>query len=677
MPYRLAADIGGTFTDIVKVNDATGEYETTKVLTTPQFLTQGIMQGFDEITGGDYSQVTNIVHGTTAGLNAVIERRGARCALLTTEGFRDVLEIGRGNRPEIYNIRYRRPKPLIARKDIFEIKERLRADGSVKTALSISSLEEAAQRIRGRYEAVAVCFLNAYLNPCHEEQAAEWLRQALGDEVCIITSSDTAREWREYERTSTAVLNAYVSPITKKHLDSLRKELEKRRFTGNLYIMQSNGGVMKDEIAATRGVQILMSGPVGGVIGATVCGEANVIGVDMGGTSFDVSLIVDNQVETAAESNVEGFPALVPTVNVFSVGAGGGSLAWEEDGGMRVGPCSAGARPGPVCYGQGGTSPAITDANLVLGRLDPEHFLDGRMALDVEGCHRAMARYGAGFGLSATEAAEGICSIANNKMADAIREITVRRGIDPRDFTLLAFGGAGPMHAAFIAEELGIGKVMVPAHPGGFSAWGMLHADIRHDAVRTLMRPLAAVEPAVLDAVFADLRAELLHIFHREQIAPARIRFQHIIDVRYIGQEYSISLPIGDPGSFDRALVAEDFHLAHQRLYGHAMRQSAVEVVNARLVGISETNKAAVKPDPADKGAPTPLRSFPGVFHGREDTVRVYRREALSASHTVAGPAVIVELTATTVVPPGWSVTVGVHNSMVLTWEKNRREGAN
>ena len=291
MSYRLSADIGGTFTDVVCINDETGEYTTTKVLTTPEKLTNGIMQGFDEVIGKKYQQVKNIVHGTTSGLNAVIERKGAKCAIITTRGFGDVLEIGRGNRPDMYNNRYQRPKPLVSRGDIYEVDERVSADGSVKLPLQTDSLKEIFDQIQGNYESIAVCFINSYLNPENEEKAAEWLKERLGNEVMVITSSETAREWREYERTSTTVLNAYVSPITKSHLVALNEELRKRDFQGNLYIMQSNGGVMKDEIAADKAVQILMSGPVGGAIGGTVCGRKNVIGVDMGGTSFDVSLI--------------------------------------------------------------------------------------------------------------------------------------------------------------------------------------------------------------------------------------------------------------------------------------------------------------------------------------------------------------------------------------------------
>ncbi|MBC8570719.1 hydantoinase/oxoprolinase family protein [Zongyangia hominis] len=672
MSYRLSADIGGTFTDVVCINDATGEYTTTKVLTTPEKLTNGIMKGFDEVIEDRYKQVQNIVHGTTSGLNAVIERKGAKCAVITTRGFGDVLEIGRGNRPDMYNNRYQRPRPLVPRKDIYEVDERTSADGSVKLPLQTASLEAIAGKLKdGGYESIAICLINSYLNPENEEKAAAWLKDYLGEGVMVITSSETAREWREYERTSTTVLNAYVSPITKSHLVALNTELKTRDFEGNLYIMQSNGGVMKDEIAVDKAVQILMSGPVGGAIGGTVCGRKNVIGVDMGGTSFDVSLIVDGQTEITVESNVEGFPALVPTVNIFSIGAGGGSIAWEEGGGMRVGPQSAGAKPGPACYGQGGTQPTITDANLVLGRIDPDHFLDGRMKLDIDAAKKAVSNFADKFGMDIPTAAEGILAIANHKMADAIREITVRRGIDPREFTLLAFGGAGPMHAAHIAEELGIEEVMIPAVPGGFSAWGMLQADIRHDAVRTQMAPIDEVDSATIDGIFDVLYEELCGVLAKEGISPDNAVFHKAMDLRYVGQEFTINLPVDDAsaGAFDKEVAKKNFHSLHERLYGHSAPGDPVEMVNVRLSVMAASNKVPASPVEGVSGEPKAIREFPGVFDFKEQPVKVYNRSDIGMDSKVKGPAVIVELTATTVVPPAWTLTVNEMGSMVMVKE--------
>lgn len=673
MTYRLAADIGGTFTDVVLADDETGQYSTTKVLTTPASLTLGIVEGFEQVVEGQYQQVRSVVHGTTAGLNAVLERKGARSALLTTRGFRDVYEIGRGNRPDMYNIRFRKPQPLIPRSDVFEVDERTRADGRIELPVQEASLSAVLEQIKGRYSAVAVCFLNSYINPANEWEAAAWLRSRLGDNVLVLTSHETAREWREYERTSTTVLNAYVAPIMKAYLSDLGAELRERGFKGTLYIMQSSGGVITADLAVDRAVQTLMSGPVGGAIGASAigqsCGRSKVIGIDMGGTSFDVSLVVDGRVETTVESSIEGFPVLVPTVNIYSIGAGGGSIAWSEAGGMRVGPQSAGARPGPVCYGKGGIEPTITDANVVLGRLDPEHFLGGRMRIDAEAANRVIEEYGRAFGLDRMAAAEGICAIANHKMADAIREITVRRGIDPREYTLLAFGGAGPMHAAFIAEELDIDEVVVPTVPGAFSAWGMLQADIRHDAVRTLRVPTRDLHADDVARAFRSMTEELTGLLTEEGVALPNTLFHRSADMRYLGQEYTVPVLLPDGDGFSREQVEAAFHNVHQQRYGHSNPGEDVELVNLRLTAVGLTKKASLAREsvPPDRGEPPVLHDFPGVFDGHPHTVRVYTRSSLSPGNTVAGPAVVVELTATTVVPPRWSLRVDEFGNLVLT----------
>lgn len=667
MRYRLAADIGGTFTDIVLVDDLTNEYRTTKVPTTPESLEIGIMKGFDEIVRGDYSAVTSIVHGTTAGLNAVIERRGARSALITTKGFRDVYEIGRGNRPEIYNNRYRRPKPLIERKDIYELPERVGIDGTVHQPVAETDLELLLEQLWGRYEAVAISLLNSYANPSNEKFAADWLKARMDDGVTVITSSETAREWREYERTSTTVLNAYVAPKTKNHLLALGDELRQRGYRGNLYLMQSNGGVIKAELAGTKAVHALMSGPVGGAIGASHSGRGNAIGIDMGGTSFDVSLIVDGRIETAVEAEVEGFPLLAPTVNIISVGAGGGSIAWSEAGGMRVGPKSAGARPGPVGYGHGGKEPTITDANLVLGRLDPENFLDGRMVLDIDEARRAFERYGREIGLDGVTAAEGVCAIANHKMADAIREITVRRGIDPRGFSLLAFGGAGPMHAAMIAEELDIREVVVPASPGVFSAWGMLQADIRHDAVRTVKWTLPGLDGRQFAEVFAALRSELAEVLREEGFAPDEAVFVKSLDIRYLGQEYTINVAVREGAASVLDALEHDFHRLHQRLYGHSSPAEEIELVNARLTASVPSPKGdAYRAAASAEATSSAVREFEGIFGAEPHLLKVYERSRLLPGSRLQGPLIVVELTATTVVPPHWELTVDQRGNLVL-----------
>lgn len=667
MAYRLSADIGGTFTDIIRIDDETGEYLSTKVLTTNDLLTKGVIAGFDSLVNGDYSNVSSIVHGTTSGLNAIIERRGAKCALITTKGFRDVYSIGRGNRPEIYNNHYKKPVPLVPRKDIYELDERIAWDGSVIKKLQAEDIEELAKKLEGKYEAVAICLINSYVNSEHEKAAADILREKLGADIAVVTSFETANESREYERTSTTVLNAYIIPKLKAHLSQLKKELSARGYQGSLYVMQSNGGIVKEEVAAVKAVQTLMSGPVGGAIGAKVSGRKNLIGVDMGGTSFDVSLLVDGELETTVNTMIEGFPALVPSVNILSVGAGGGSIAWTQGEGMRVGPVSAGSNPGPVCYGRNGNQPTVTDANLVLGHLDKEHFLDGRMELDEAAARAAFEKYGNEHGLSLQAAAEGVLDISNNKMADAIRQITVQRGIDPRNFSMMAFGGAGPMHAALIAEELEIREVLIPQFPGAFSAWGMLQADIHHDGVRNLQKELSEVTEHEFTGLEEELKKELTEILEKEGLPSEQAVFRKSLEMRYAGQSYAIQVDIPET-SIDKEDVERKFHEQYLRLYGHCSATDPVEVVNFRLRAVIFTEKVcAARAKEADRLIPEALKKIKGVFRGKEYETAVYMRSELKLGQHIEGPAIITELTATTVVPPDWNISVDEQNNIVLT----------
>lgn len=665
MSYRLAADVGGTFTDIVLLNDETGKYQTTKVLTTPEALEQGMLKGFDELVGEDYSKISSIVHGTTSGLNSVIERRGAHCAMITTKGFRDVYEIARANRPEIYNIHYHKPAPLIPRKDIFEIDERTTFDGRIEKSVTYEMLEDVIEKIRGNYESVAVCLINSYANIENERMVCQILHEKLDDDIIVTASCQIAKESREYERVSTAAMNAYVAPSTRHHVYALTKELKKRGFAGTLYMMQSNGGVIRAELAASTAVYTLMSGPVGGAIGASVINRKNLIGFDIGGTSFDVSIVVDSRIETTVEAEIEGFPILAPTVNVFSIGAGGGSIAWEEAGGMRVGPQSAGAVPGPVCYDRGGSVPTLTDANLVLGHLSPGHFLGGRMSIDSRKTMEAFESYGKKFDLTPLEAAEGVCAIANHKMADAIRELTVKRGIDPRSFSILAFGGAGPMHAALIAEELDIGEVIVPSNPGVFSAWGMLQADIRHDVGKTDVILLEDLEEKEFYDNFNSLKDELIEVLQKEQIGETKKEYICTLDMRYFGQEYTISVDVPE-GVFDKNGIEKSFNKIYERLYGHHSPDDIIEVVNYRMTVLVPVRK--VPTDKRNDGKTGEvLEVLPGYFAGQEYQMNVYDRHALAMDVKIPGPAVIVELTSTTVVPPGWTVNVDESDNMIMT----------
>ncbi|EEG75269.1 hydantoinase/oxoprolinase family protein [[Clostridium] hylemonae] len=666
MSYRLAADVGGTFTDVVMVDDETGILKTTKVLTTPQALEAGMLKGFDELTSGKYEEITSIVHGTTSGLNSVIERRGAHCALITTKGFRDVYEIARANRPEIYNNHYRKPEPLIPRRDIYEIEERTTYAGEVEKEVTYETVKELIPRLEGQYEAIAVCLINSYINTENEQKVCRILKENLNGEVIVTASHEIARESREYERVSTAVLNAYVAPSTRHHVHALTEELRKRGFKGTLYMMQSSGGVIRAEMAAVRAVQTLMSGPVGGAIGAGAIRRENIIGFDIGGTSFDVSLVVNGKIETAVEAEMEGFPILAPTVNVFSIGAGGGSIAWEEAGGMRVGPQSAGAAPGPVCYDKGGTEPTITDADLVLGHLSPGHFLGGRMKINEYKTKEIFAAYGEKFGLDMVTAGEGVCTIANHKMADAIRELTVRRGIDPRKFSILAFGGAGPMHAALIAGELDIKEVIVPANPGVFSAWGMLQADIRHDAAVTSLCLLNRLKEEEFEQNFECLKEELQEVLEKEGIGRRKKQYICSLDMRYFGQEYTISVDIPEGRGCCRDDIEEQFNSIYERLYGHHSPDDMIEVVNYRMTVIVPVKKSPAA-GKAGEGSADIIDRLPGYFDGVRYDMNVYAREQLVAGSRIEGPAIIAELTSTTVVPPKWKLTVDEADSMIIT----------
>lgn len=669
MSYRLAADVGGTFTDIVLLNDATGVYETTKVLTTPEALEKGILKGFDELAGDKYAEVTSIVHGTTSGLNSVIERRGAHCALVTTKGFRDVYEIARANRPEIYNIHYHKPEPLIPRKDIYEVDERTSFDGTIEKRVTKEMMQEVIDKLRGNYDSVAVCLINSYANTENEKEVCRILEKELDENTIITASYEIAKESREYERVSTSALNAYVAPSTRRHVYALSDELKKRGFTGTLYMMQSSGGVIRAELAASKAVYTLMSGPVGGAIGASVINRDNIIGFDIGGTSFDVSIVVNNRIETTVEAEIEGFPVLAPTVNVFSIGAGGGSIAWNEAGGMRVGPKSAGAVPGPVCYNRGGKQPTLTDANLVLGHMSPKHFLGGRMEMNEEKTHRTFESYGNQFDLDKITAAEGVCEIANHKMADAIRELTVKRGIDPRRFSILAFGGAGPMHAALIAEMLDIKEVIVPANPGVFSAWGMLHADIRHDTGKTKVSLLNDLQEEDFCRNFDELKEELDEVLKKEGIQEKEKKYLCTLDMRYFGQEYTISVEIPDKAIFNKVQIEEDYSKIYERLYGHHSSENIIEIVNYRMTVLVPVNKVSAAQRTSDLPAKA-LEQIQGYFESKKYDIDIYKRECLVTGSEIHGPAIVVELTSTTIVPPGWKLWVDESDSMIMTNEE-------
>jgi N-methylhydantoinase A len=589
--------------------------------------------------------------------------------VITTEGFRDVLRLGRGDRRDIFSLKYRKPQPLVPVTDVETVLERVEADGTVRIALDEAQLDRIVARIEDEgISSVAVCLLHAYRNPEHELRVRDLLLERL-PELSVSLSHEIAAEWREYERSSTTALNAYIAPLVDRYLRSLIGRLHDDGFGAALHIMQSSGGVTTAEVARRRPVQALLSGPVGGTVGGVRLSRElerpNLMCIDMGGTSFDASLVIDGQPAVSTEAMLEGLPLLLPLVDIHTIGAGGGSIAWIEAGGLRVGPHSAGSDPGPACYGRGGTEPTVTDANAVLGRIDPSYFLDGGMTLDVEAAGRAVDTIAESLGMSRAEAASGILAIINAKMADALRTMTVQQGIDPRSFALVAFGGAGPMHAIALAEELGITEVIVPWASGAFSAWGMLHTEMRRDLVRSHYRPPAAIDGAELERIFGELAAEGDTLLESDGVPAAQRRFARSIDMRYTGQEYTITVQAPDDVT-DIAPLVERFHADYLVRYGHSTPGAPVETVAVRLTA-SGVNDWPIAAGEVDAAAAPSRATRPVVFDGATHDAAIVHRDEIVAGVLVEGPAIVAEPTSTGVVPPGWTVRLGTANALVMT----------
>ncbi|WP_417583346.1 hydantoinase/oxoprolinase family protein [Pelagibacterium sp.] len=665
--YRVSADIGGTFTDIVFQNSQTGAVRALKVLSTPANPALAVLEGVKKGLGPD-EHIDFFVHGTTVGLNSVLTRAGARVALVTTENFRDVYTIQGNDRGEIFSIRWRKPEPLVSVEDTFTVRERIGADGTVETPIALDQLDAVVKAVADKgFEAIAICFLFGFRNPEHELAAEAYLRERLPD-IDIALSHRVSPEWREFDRISTTAMDAFTAPVVRRYLSTL---VDQMRDTlpdgGRVHVMESNGGAMTADAAANSPLQTLLSGPVGGTIGgrslAEQTGRSNLICVDMGGTSFDASLIVDGLPSISNETTLEGLPVQMSVVDIHVIGAGGGSIAWEEADALRVGPQSAGSVPGPACYGRGGTQPTVSDANLVLKRLDSSNFSGGEMTLDDAAALDAVKSLGDKFGLDPAAFAQGIIDIINAKMADAIRTITVQRGIDPRDFALLAYGGAGPSQAAALAEQLDIGEVIIPVHPGAFSAFGMLQTDMRHDFKMTWFGDWSAASPDDLTRAFEGLEAQGREHLKHEGMSDQEISFERSVDLRYEGQEYVLTIPAGT-GLIDLRAVRKRFDVAYQAQYGHSSNTAGVEVANLRVAALGRLRRPGL-PSPQDRET-RERRSRMVYFDGVEQATDVVRREAYALGDTLVGPAIIEEETTTTLVPPGWRVEVitGGHLSM-------------
>ncbi len=663
-PTLIGVDVGGTFTDFVLLQD--GRIHVHKRATTPQDQSQAIVAGLAEL-GLDQAAAWEMVHGTTVATNALLERRGARTALLTTAGFRDVLVIGRQNRPHLYRLTQQRPPSLVPDELRLEVVERLDATGQVIRPLDEAQLTALAQELaQDPPESLAVVFLFSFRNPAHEEQARAILTRELPG-IPISLSSQILPEYREYERTATTVINAYLRPVVGRYLARLSRSLPGRA----IRIMQSNGGAIGLEQAARQPARLVLSGPAGGVVGAFSLAQQalddpapNLLTFDMGGTSTDVALC-PGQVPRTSESEIAGLPLRLPIIDIHTVGAGGGSLARvDPGGGLRVGPQSAGAAPGPVCYGRGGTQPTVTDANLVLGRLDPAHFLGGRgdVELDEAGAREALARLGRELGLSLAQAALGVIRVANATMERALRRVSVERGYDPRLFTLIPFGGAGPLHACELAESLGVRRVLTPPHPGVLSALGLLLADVVHEVSHAVLAQADRLltDPGELEALVAALSERVWAVLQAEGIA--RPQIQASLDMRYQGQSYELTVPLALPVTGEGvAQAVAAFHQLHAQRYGYAMPQEPVQAVTVRVRGVGPGARPSFprEEEGSSDASPAFLGRKPVWFQAQGPTeTACYQRERLRPGNRLEGPAVIFQFDTTMVVPPGWRVRV-------------------
>ncbi|MCU1605070.1 MAG: N-methylhydantoinase [Modestobacter sp.] len=670
---RIAIDVGGTFTDVVELLPDTGELRFDKVPTTPAAPTKGVLDAFG-VTESELADVTMFTHGTTLGLNALLTRTGARTAVIGTEGFRDVYLLGRTDRRTMYDITYRPPTPLLERYDTFEVPERSLFDGSVHRPLDVAAAREVAATVAERgYDSVAVAFLHSYANPAHELQMCEILAEVAPD-VVVTLSHELSREYREYERTSTAVLDAYVKPIVRRYLEALEGELGAGGFGGRFLMTRSGGGAMTASAAREQPVSLILSGPAGGVIGAAafsqLIGEPNLITIDMGGTSLDASLIVDGAPVLHQGAEFEGMPINTPSLYIHTIGAGGGSLAWLDGAGaLQVGPQSAGADPGPASYGRGGTRPTFTDAALAIGYLGTGTPLGGRLTLDGGLATAALAPIAESLGLSTDALARGIVRISTTKIMGAVRAITVEVGRDPKDFALLSFGGGGGLVAVDVAHELGIPTVIVPPGQGAFSAFGMLMADVQHDFSRTAVAPLADLDEASLTAAYGPMSVEAQEVLATEGFTPDQQVLTRSVDVRYAGQEHSVTVPLPDGEADIAAAVQKEFTELHERQYGHVM-DDPIEVTTMRLRATGSVGKPTLPVLPTRQG-PTPQPEGHRAVHLSESEPAVpyalYTRETLLAGDEIAGPAVISEHTATTVIHAADALRVGAHGEMVIT----------
>ncbi|QTD40891.1 hydantoinase/oxoprolinase family protein [Sporosarcina sp. Te-1] len=672
---RVATDIGGTFTDLVYV-DEKGNVQVEKSSTTPPHFEKGVLEVIQK-SGLNTSEIEEFIHGSTVVINAITERKGVKTALITTKGFRDVLEIARGNRPDLFNIRYEKPVPFVDRYLRKEVDERLDAKGEVLVPLNTDELLQVIEELKEeQVEAIAVVYLHSYLNPRHELQTKEFIEKHWPG-VFVSVSHEVTREWREYERTSSTVLNAYVKPIASTYINKLNEELQQLAPSRN-YIMQSNGGTTTFEHAKELPLYMLESGPVAGVYGSAVIGkeigEHNIIAFDIGGTTAKCSLIEEGEMKVSTDYYIEkdskraGYPVKVPVVDIVEIGNGGGSIAWiDEVGSLKVGPHSAGSQPGPIAYGQGGTEPTTTDANLLTGRLSPKNFDYPVNLAEIE--RVIQEKIGNPFSLSAVEAALGIIRIANANMLTALKLISIRKGHDPRRFAMVAFGGGGSMHAAALAKELGVKKVIIPFASPVFSAWGMLMTDLRQDSVITYKSMLSELEFEAISQEWTSIEGRLLTNFKKDGVEET-VLFLRFVDMRYVGQEHTVKVAVPEGVWNEQTVeeVKERFHQLHEKNYTFRLEDTECEIVGLHVTALGQVKKPEIAKVEKQGTVSEALKEVRSVYFEQVGWIKtpIYDRELLPTGQVIDGPLIVEEKAAVTIIEKGQSLYADIYGNLII-----------
>lgn len=685
MRYKIGIDVGGTFTDFLLV-DEEGNHEVFKVLTTPPDPSKGVRHGIEEMAKSKnmkveefFDSVETIIHGTTITTNAVLTNTGAKTAFVTTKGFRDVLNMRRGVKDRQYDSRYSPPQPLVKRRHVYTVEERIDCEGKEVTPLNEKDVKEAIKKMKAEgIESVGVSTLFSFYNPSHEQRIGELLRESFPD-MFVSLSTEILPQIRVYERNSTVALNAYVGPPLKRYLESLLKRLKQDNFKGTLLIMQCNGGVMSPEVAMRFAGNTLLSGPAGGPVAGLWFGSMhkldNVITVDMGGTSFDACLIHNAKPAVTTESDIAGWRNALPSLDIVTIGAGGGSIGWIDPTGLlQMGPQSAGSAPGPACYGMGGTQPTSTDADLVLGYLDPDYFHGGDMKLDVAAAEKAIKECVADkLGIGVIEAAEGMYQIVNSNMAAGVSIVSVARGYDPREFALIVAGGAGPIHAGMIAKELKIPLMIVPRGSSVFCASGMLMTDLKHDYVRTYTANTNTIDLERLNTICREMRTVGRETLNKEGIADERIVYHFTADLRYLAQfnEVEVTLPMSEEGEVraaDIPYMLNAFHHKHDELYGYSLPEAETELINVRLSTIGKTDKPVFKESPfqGTDASHALKKTRKARFDKQWVDTPVFDGEKLGHGNVIYGPAIIEEPTTTVIVTPDYDVMMDAYDNYIM-----------